>query len=112
MKRRAFGLIVFFCVLCCALPAAASEKTYDDCGFLTKTGLVLASVITTPVYLVCKLPLAAVGAAVAAPVNFLSMRYAGDFAENFALRTMCGDWYITPSVLHGDRKLQYFGPVD
>ena len=112
MKRRTYGLIVFFCVLCFALPAAANAKTYDECGFMAKTGLVLASIITTPLYFVCKLPLAAVGAAVSAPVNFLSMRYAGDFAENFALRTMCGDWYITPAVLHGDRKLQYFGPVD
>jgi hypothetical protein len=112
MKRRIYGIMVCCFMLCFALPAAAGAKTYDECGFMAKTGLVLASVITTPVYFVCKVPVAAVGAAVAAPVNFFSMRAAAGFAEPFALRTMCGDWYITPSVLHGDRKLQYFGPVD
>jgi hypothetical protein len=112
MKKRMYGIMVCCSVLCLMLPAAANAKTYDECGFMAKTGLVLASVITTPLYFVCKLPLAAVGAAVSAPVNFLTMRYAYDFSANFALRTMCGDWYITPSVLLGDRKLQYFGPVD
>lgn len=52
-----------------------------------------------------KAPLAAAGAGVSAMVNFLTMTYADDFAETLALQTVYGDWYITPSVLHGDQKL-------
>lgn len=112
MKIRAYilSICLFFC--CCLLPAGADAKTYKECGFMTRSGLFIASIVTTPLYALCKLPLAAAGAVVSAPVNFFTMRYKGEFAENFALKTMTGDWYITPSVLHGDRQLAYFGSTD
>lgn len=113
MRFKTLLLTVLACGLVSMCPvAAANAKTYHDCSIALKTALVLGSIVATPVYVACKLPLAAAGAAVSAPVNFVSMKYAAGFAEPLALHTMTGDWYITPSVLHGDRKLQYFGPVD
>ena len=105
-------LFYVICAACFMLSSYAEAKTYEECGIATKASLVLASVAATPAYLVFKLPLAAAGAALAAPVNFLTLKYADEFAEPLALRTMYGDWYITPAILHGDRQLQYFGPVD
>lgn len=111
MKRGiVFGIISF--IIAFSFQAIVYAKTYQECGVAAKTGLVFASVIITPVYVMVKAPLAAAGAVVSAMVNFVTMTYADDFAETLALRTVYGDWYITPAVLHGDRKLQYFGQAD
>ncbi|MCX8044656.1 MAG: hypothetical protein N3B18_11120 [Desulfobacterota bacterium] len=107
------GCSIFFAFLLmgCAI-SSASAQTYQERSVLAKTTLIGASIIITPVYVAAKLPIAAAGAAVSAPLNFLTLKYAADIAETIALRTMYGDWYITPSVLNGDRPLHVLGTVD
>ncbi|MCX5903765.1 MAG: hypothetical protein NTV89_09930, partial [Proteobacteria bacterium] len=54
----------------------------------------------------------AFGTLSAGTVNLFSARYAAPTAEKIALTAAGGDWYITPRILLGEKKLRFSGCDD
>ena len=93
-------------------PALTPAANYEDCNLPAKSGLIAASTVLTVPYFVAKMGYGLAGALTAGTVNFFSFRHAEPEAEKIAFKSTGGDWYITPDILLGERKLQFIGTVE
>ncbi len=112
MKRM--NLLFFIVLLSSAvfLPMTAQTKTYEECNVPAKAGLITASSLLTLPYFFIKMGYGVMGAFTAGTINFLSFRYAEPTAEKIAIKSAGGNWYITPQILLGEKKLEFSGSID
>lgn len=94
------------------LPAAASAKTYEEYNFWAQGCLNGAASALTVLYFPVKLGYGALGTLTAGTINLFSARYAAPTAEKIALTAAGGDWYLTPQILLGEKKLRFSGCDD
>jgi len=110
--KRASMLLIIVLLSAVFFVSAASAKTYEEYNFFAQGCLNgAASVLTVP-YFPVKLGYAALGVLTAGTVNLFSARYAEPTAEKIAVTAAGGDWYITPRILLGEKKLAFNGCVD
>jgi hypothetical protein len=110
IMKRALVIVLLSAVV--FVPATASAKTYEECNFWAQGCLNgVASALTVP-YFPVKLGYAALGTLAAGTINLFSARYAAPTAEKTALTAAGGDWYITPQILLGEKKLHFSGCDD
>lgn len=112
MNKTKILLIGIIAACIFILPAAAPAKTYEACSPVAKCGLGAASAILTIPYFIAKMGYGLVGSLTAGTINFFSFRYAEPTAEKIATKSAGGDWYITPKILLGEKKLEFIGTVD
>jgi hypothetical protein len=93
-------------------PSVAPTATYEACNGPAKCGLFVASSLLTLPYFFAKMGYGVMGTFTAGTINFLSFRYAEPTAEKIAFKSAGGDWYITPQILLGEKKLEFSGTVE
>ena len=112
MKNIIGVLIIVLLCVAVFMPAPASAKTYEEYGFWSQGWLNGAASALTVLYFPVKLGYGAFGSLTAGTVNLFSARYAAPTAEKIALSAAGGDWYITPQILLGEKKLRFSGCDD
>ncbi|MCX5895331.1 MAG: hypothetical protein NTZ51_05830 [Proteobacteria bacterium] len=112
MDKKKLLLIGFISLLLLALPAQAPAKTYEECNFFTKGCLNGAATILSLPYFPVKLGYALMGTLTAGTLNACTLKYAEPVTEKIAIRAAGGDWYITPQILLGEKKLSFSGSPD
>ena len=112
MKRMNAVFIIILLSAVLFMPAIASAKTYEECGFFVQGCLNGAASILTVPYFPVKLGYAILGTLSAGTVNLFSARYAAPTAEKIAFTAAGGDWYITPRILLGEKQLNFSGCAD
>jgi hypothetical protein len=112
MKRINAVFIIILLSAVLFMSARASAKTYEECGFWSQGCLNGAASALTVLYFPVKLGYGAFGTLTAGTINLFSARYAAPTAEKIALSAAGGDWYITPQILLGEKKLHFSGCDD
>ena len=112
MKRMNAVFIIILLSAVLFVPAIASAKTYEEYGFWSQGCLNGAASALTVLYFPVKLGYGAFGTLTAGTINLFSARYAAPTAEKIALTAAGGDWYITPQILLGEKKLHFSGCDD
>jgi hypothetical protein len=112
MKKLNMVIIAVLLAAVVFVPAAASAKTYEEYNFWAQGFLNGAASALTVIYFPVKLGYAALGTLAAGTINLFSARYAAPTAEKTALTAAGGDWYITPQILLGEKKLHFSGCDD
>ena len=112
MKKMNMVIIVVLLSTVVFVPAAASAKTYEEYNFWAQGCLNGAACLLTVPYFPVKLAYALFGTLAAGTINLFSARYAAPTAEKTALTVAGGDWYITPRILLGEKKLHFNGCDD
>ena len=108
--KRALVIVLLSAVV--FVPAAASAKTYEEYNFWAQGSFNGAACLLTVPYFPVKLAYALFGTLAAGTINLFSARYAAPTAEKTALTVEGGDWYITPRILLGEKKLHFNGCDD
>ena len=107
VKKVLAFMIVILVVAGSSMPAHA--KAYSEVGPLGQVGLGLGSIVSSAVYTPLKLTTAIVGTVTAGIVMITTAGAASDGASNLAKSSWCGDWYVTPDVLLGNKSLEVLG---
>ncbi len=76
-------------------------------GVMEKTALVTGSVLCSAIYTPAKALYAAGGTLTGSMVYLMSAGQSTTAASNIITRSTCGDWFIRPSHLSGDRDLRF-----
>jgi hypothetical protein len=107
--KRTFLYIFFVAALIISLPMQGRAKTFEECSLPAKGGLVVASAVISPLYVVSKMIYAINGSVVAASINLFSLGFAQDTATTVGCQAINGDWIIHPEVLVRERNVEFVG---
>ena len=106
MKRGLILLIIIRIFLIPNYCFSSTKQTIEDLSLST------ASFVLNGPYFGLKLSYAVAGSIIAGTVNGLSFKKLDDFSESLATEAIGGDWFITPSILKGQRKLEFRGRLE
>ncbi len=87
-------------------------KTYSEHNTPAKVGLVAASVVSTIVYFPCKLSYAVIGGITSGLAYGVTLGKEAETANDIAIGSFYGDWYIHPKILTSEEELNFIGPDD
>ena len=90
----------------------ADAKTYAEHSPKGKAGLVVASVVSSAVYLPFKAAYAVLGGITSGLTYAVTMAKEAETAHRIAKKAFTGDWYIHPNILLSHEYLNFSGPVD
>ncbi len=87
-------------------------KTFSEHSVPAKSGLVAGSVISSAVYLPFKLAYAVLGGITSGLTYGVTLGQEAEAANNIAISSFYGDWYIHPNILTSEEELNFSGPDD
>ena len=85
----------------------AKSGASTETGVMEKTALATGSVLSSAVYTPAKALYAAGGTLTGSMVYLMSAGQSTTAASNIITRSTCGDWFVRPSHLSGDRNLRF-----
>jgi len=91
------------------LPMQGDSKNFEECSLSTKSGLVVASFFSNPLYFISKMMYALNGSVVAAGINLFSLGFAQDKATVVGFQAVNGDWIVHPRVFTREKDLEFVG---
>ncbi len=114
--RKLFGILVFLSLICFFVQGTVLKdvdaKPYAEHKPAAKTGLVAASVVSSAVYFPFKLIYATLGGITSGLTYGVSLGKEAESANNIAVSSFYGDWYIHPNIFTGEEDLNFSGPDD
>ncbi|MDR4505973.1 MAG: hypothetical protein MRK01_14465 [Candidatus Scalindua sp.] len=110
------GFIVLLLLICLPIQVNfntdVDAKPYSEHSVPAKSGLLVASVLTSAVYLPIKLTYAVLGGITSGLTYGLTLGKEAETANNIAISSFYGDWYIHPNILTSEEELNFSGPDD
>jgi len=115
-RNRSVSLLLFLLAGVClsslsqmgvAYTLKKKSESFSEKGPMEKTALVTGSVLCSSLYTPAKAIYAAGGTLAGGAVYLMSAGQSTTAAGNIITRATCGDWFVRPSHLTGDRSLRF-----
>ncbi|GJQ58315.1 MAG: hypothetical protein D8M57_05755 [Candidatus Scalindua sp. AMX11] len=87
-------------------------KPYSEHSVPAKSGLLVGSVLSSAVYFPFKLAYAVLGGVTSGLTYGITLGREAEAANNIAISSFYGDWYIHPNILTSEEELNFSGPDD
>jgi hypothetical protein len=84
-------------------------KSFEEHSRSAQSGLIASSTVASVPYFVSKMVYALGGSLVAGSINLFSLGFAQETATRVGTQAVNGDWIVYPTVLTGERSLQFIG---
>jgi len=112
--RKIMGTVALLLLVCFLVQANYSKdadaKPFSQHNAAAKTGLVTGSVLSSAVYVPFKLAYAVLGGITSGLTYGITLGKEAEAANNIAVSSFYGDWYIYPDILTGEETLYFSGP--
>ncbi|MDR4496799.1 MAG: hypothetical protein MRK02_02565 [Candidatus Scalindua sp.] len=112
--RKIMGTVAILLFICFLVQSNflkyADAKPYSEHSTAAKTGLVTGSVFSSAVYVPFKLAYAVLGGITSGLTYGVTLGKEAEAANNIAVSSFYGDWYIHPDILTGEETLYFSGP--